>query len=393
MRAAVLTAGDPLDIRTWSGTPYFMTKALQGAFPDLLAVRSPRPPWFQYLRRVTRKATFGRIDIAWSYALARHSAYLLAEQLRAERIDVALAIGNAPLSAFLADQLPTIHISDATAPLMREYYAEFIRLPKALAKTAYQLDRLSVLRSRACLFSTEWAAQSAIRDYGANPSHIHAIPWGANIDAEPTSSQEARELSNVCHLVFIGVDWERKGGALAVDTAKHFAAAGRPVKLHIIGANPELRQPSESIIVHGFINKGSAEGRVQFDRIMKQASFLFVPTRQDCSPMVFAEANSYGVPVITTSTGGVADVVHEGVNGHLLPIDAKADAYADLIWAVWADQSRYNRLRNSSRRRFTDVLNWKSWLSAAIPIINEAAGARPPAASEHPPYRPLYGTN
>ena len=114
--------------------------------------------------------------------------------------------------------------------------------------------------------------------------------------------------------------------------------------------------------MHGFINKGSAEGRVQFDRIMKQASFLFVPTRQDCSPMVFAEANSYGVPVITTSTGGVADVVHEGVNGHLLPIDAKADAYADLIWAVWADQSRYNRLRNLSRRQnaFTHVLNWKS---------------------------------
>ena len=50
--------------------------------------------------------------------------------------------------------------------------------------------------------------------------------------------------------------------------------------------------------------------------------------------MVFPEANSYGVPVITTDTGGVADVVHEGVNGHLLPIDARADAYADLLETV-----------------------------------------------------------
>jgi len=48
--------------------------------------------------------------------------------------------------------------------------------------------------------------------------------------------------------------------------------------------------------------------------------------------MVFPEANSYGVPVITTRTGDVPHVVHEGVNGHLLPVEATADAYADLIW-------------------------------------------------------------
>ena len=31
---AVLAAAEPLNIRTWSGTPYFMTEALQNKFPD-----------------------------------------------------------------------------------------------------------------------------------------------------------------------------------------------------------------------------------------------------------------------------------------------------------------------------------------------------------------------
>jgi len=374
MRLAVLAAADPLNIRTWSGTPYFMTKTLQAQFPDLLPVRTPRPVWFQYLRRVARKATAGRIDISWSYTLALWNATHLASRLKAERVDVALSIGNAPLSAFLAEQLPTIHVSDATVPLMRDYYAEFSRLPKVLAHSAWQLDSMSVLRSRACLFSTEWAARSAIRDYGADPSRVHVIPWGANIDhPREVSLDDRTTATNVCHLVFIGVDWDRKGGAIAVAAAMRLSAAGHGVKLHIIGAKPDLLQKTDTIIIHGFMNKGTEDGRLEFDRIMRQAAFLFVPTRQDCSPMVFPEANSYGVPVITTMTGGVPDVVQEGINGHLLPIDATADAYADLIWTIWSDQARYDRLRKSSRNRFDQVSNWNSWLSAAAPVIQEAA--------------------
>jgi glycosyltransferase involved in cell wall biosynthesis len=380
MRVAVLAAADPTNIKTWSGTPYFMTRALQSEFPDLFSVRFPRPQWIQRLRRVGRKVTGGRIDIAWSYNLAQWSAAALAKQLRSERVDLALSIGNAPLSAFLADQLPTVHISDATVPLMLDYYAEFARLPKTLTNAAYRLDRLSVLRSRASLFSTEWAARSAIRDYGADPAMVHAIPWGANIDGDPIRDGKAAPSGEMCHLVFIGVDWERKGGALAVEAANKLAAAGHAVKLHVIGASPNLPRTSDSVIIHGFINKGTPEGRAKFNDIMGQAAFLFVPTRQDCSPMVFPEANAYGMPVITTHTGGVPDVVHEGVNGHLLSLDAPAAAYADLIWKIWSDRSRYNRIRMSSRARFTEVLNWNSWLSRAVPIIKAAANS----AIRHP---------
>jgi glycosyltransferase involved in cell wall biosynthesis len=106
---------------------------------------------------------------------------------------------------------------------------------------------------------------------------------------------------------------------------------------------------------------------------MAEASFLFVPTRQDCSPMVFAEANSYGVPVISTRTGGVPDVVHEGENGHLLPPSAGAEEYAHLIWAIWSDRERYNCLRKSSWRRFNETLNWDSWLKGLLPILNAAS--------------------
>lgn len=373
MRVAVLAAADPLSIHTWSGTPYFMTKALEAKFPDLLPVRTPRPAWFQYLRRASLKATAGRLDLAWNCTLARWNANHLSVRLKAERINVAVCIGVSPLSAFLATHLPTVHVSDATVPLMLNYYAEFSRLPRMLAQNAWTLDSMSVLRSRACLYATNWAASSAVRDYGAHPSHVHAISWGANVYAKEVPSDNCVVPKDVCHLVFIGLDWKRKGGAIAVATAMQLATAGHPVKLHIVGAKPEISLKTDSIIVHGFVNKGTKEGRLKFDRIMRQAAFLFVPTRQDCFGIVFPEANSYGIPVISTRTGGVADVVHEGINGHLLGIDATADAYAELIWAIWSDRPRYERLRNSSRARFDDALNWGRWATTIAPIIKDAA--------------------
>jgi glycosyltransferase involved in cell wall biosynthesis len=253
---------------------------------------------------------------------------------------------------------------------MRDYYSEFSRLPAQLVANAWQLDRDSVRHSRACLFPTEWAASSAIRDYGAEPSQVHVIPWGANIDADEHSDYQPMISRDVCHLVFIGVDWQRKGGDIAVAAARRLVDLGYKVKLHIIGATPNLREHADSIIVHGFIDKRTEEGRRLFRSLMKQAALLFVPTRQECYGMVFPEANSFSVPVITTRTGGLSDVVVEGANGHMLPIAATADEYATLIWSIWSDPDRYSRLRKSSWEQFAQRLNWNSWVARASEIID-----------------------
>ncbi len=382
MKLGVVASADPLDVTTWSGTPYYLARALLPRFPDLVVVRTPRPIWYRYLRPLVRRATRGVVDIYWSRWLAALHAKQVMRQLKKDQVDAVLCIGNAPLSAYIAERFPTIHVSDATVPLMRNYYVEFSRLPRLLADNARTLDGDSVRRSRACLFPTEWAANSAIRDYGADPSRVHVIPWGANIDADEYPDFEPTVQRDTCHLVFIGVDWERKGGGIAVAATRRLADAGHKVKLHIVGAAPTLPEQGGPIELHGFINKGTEQGRETFRSLMKIATFLFMPTRHECFGMVFPEANSFGVPVISTATGGVPCVVHEGINGHLLSIDATEEEYAELIWSIWSDALRYERLRNSSREQFCHVLNWNSWVARAAEIIESAAWQ--PAANTEP---------
>lgn len=327
------------------------------------------------MRRLVRKATGGAIELSWIKFVAKMHADRIARALERERVDAAISIANSPLSAYLARRFPVIHLSDATVPIMRDYYQEFARLPKFLAEAALELDRDTVRYSRVSLYPTEWAATSAVNDYGANRSRVHVIPWGCNLEKNDIPSDTTYVRSDQCNLVFIGVDWMRKGGDIAIDAFERLLDLGCPVLLDIIGAKPNLQERRRSIryvAEHGFINKGTPDGLSLFQSIMRKASFLFVPTRQDCYGLVFAEASAHGVPVIATRTGGVPGVVEDGVNGYLLDLDAAADKYAELIQKVWSDEALYRRLRKSSRVRFEQILNWDSWVARAAPIIDAA---------------------
>jgi len=88
--------------------------------------------------------------------------------------------------------------------------------------------------------------------------------------------------------------------------------------------------------------------------------------------MVFSEGNAFGMPGISTDTGGVSSVIAEGVNGHLLPLEAGPQAYADLIEKVWGDQEKYISLRKTSRQQYEQVLNWKTWASQSAALIRAA---------------------
>ena len=88
---------------------------------------------------------------------------------------------------------------------------------------------------------------------------------------------------------------------------------------------------------------------------------MILPTRSDCVPMVLAEANAFGLPVVTTQTGGIPSIVREGENGFMLPLSARGSDYAKVIAEIYLDDQRYAKLVTSSRAAFDARLNWDAW--------------------------------
>src|SRR5260370_21070462 len=88
---------------------------------------------------------------------------------------------------------------------------------------------------------------------------------------------------------------------------------------------------------------------------------MILPASNDFVPMVFSEASAFGLPVITTNTGGVPGIITEGENGFMLPLSARGPEYADLIAGIYRDDQRYAELVASTRAAFEKRLNWDAW--------------------------------
>jgi glycosyltransferase involved in cell wall biosynthesis len=110
-----------------------------------------------------------------------------------------------------------------------------------------------------------------------------------------------------------------------------------------------------------FLDKNDERQTREIEKLYRMADFLILPTRADCTPFVFGEANAFGLPVITTDTGGIASVICNGENGYMLPLAAQGGDYADLIANIYRDEQRYRQLAHCSRAAFEERLNWDTW--------------------------------
>jgi glycosyltransferase involved in cell wall biosynthesis len=113
--------------------------------------------------------------------------------------------------------------------------------------------------------------------------------------------------------------------------------------LHVAGG-PSDRGYAET--VERRIGEGGLEGRVTLlghldtRRMLEeysQAALLVLPSAQETSPMVIAEAMAAAVPVVATRVGGVAHLVQENRSGYLVEV-GDIDTLAQRIGALLADE-------------------------------------------------------
>jgi len=372
----VVGSGDPYDVKLFSGTARSMTLAIERRFGDVAVIRNPRRRGFATFRKIVRRITRGRVDpILWS-ALARNDARRLKRKIAALRPRAVVSIANSVLTAELGREFPVIHVSDTTFALMVEFYDSFRSLDSRTARAGEAIEQAAIRHAAAVTVSSPWAARSVREHYGKPAEAVHVAAWGCNIPhvgAEAVPPDPA--AGGTCRLLFIGLDWTRKGGDIVLDTARRLAAAGFDFQIDIVGARPPDAVDLPQIKVHGLLRKSDPAQNAVLIGLLAEASLLFLPTRQDCTPMVFAEANASGVPAIASDVGGVNGVIAHGENGLLLPADAGGAEFAAAIMRLWADWPAYLALRASSRKAYEERLNWDAWSARLAAVVD---GITPP---------------
>jgi glycosyltransferase involved in cell wall biosynthesis len=264
--------------------------------------------------------------------------------------------------AFLRTSLPFVFFDDGSIPAMAESFPTMMHLWPHNLQGLYRAERLVLEKCLYACYASDWAAEGALRYYGkAFASKIKVIPWGANMDVKRDQAEidsiVRQRRHDVCRLLFVGVDWERKGGPLAVAVTDELNRRGMRAELSIVGCRPG-GVTSESVRVHGFVSKRLSEGAAFLDRLYRDSHFFMMPSQGEPYGIVYVEACSYGLPVIAKNVAGPATIVRPDRNGFLFSDDASPGVYADWIERTWRDRAAYDVLCRSSFREYESRLNW-----------------------------------
>ncbi|HEX6095629.1 MAG TPA: glycosyltransferase family 4 protein [Thermoanaerobaculia bacterium] len=256
--------------------------------------------------------------------------------------------------------VPVVVVADQVFPSALGSYLQ--RVFARYRRQGLAQEREALAHCAAASFPTREAADAAVRDCGADPARVHVIPWGANLLAEPPRDEIERAVRgrarDACSLVFIGREWERKGGALVLATLDELRKRGVPAQLTIIGVTPPEPVP-DGVRIIPFLDKQTPAGWQEFSAIMDAAHLLLVPSRAEAYGQVYCEAAAFGVPSVANSVGGVPSLVCDGRTGIL--VDPETATPADIaarIADLWSDRAAYEAMAFAAREDYERRLNW-----------------------------------
>ena len=383
MRVGFVTDQDPADVGGWSGINTFMSRAVAEAGAEIVPLHGFRRP--APLAALAKKA-WVHLVLRRYYELRRDPGVLRRYAAQVERrarlsgVGALLSTGT-HLTADCRPGCPLFFLTDATVPALFAIYPGYERFSKIGYAEALASEKRAVVNATAMIFSSDWAARSAVEDLGADPRKVHVVPCGANFQREPSRGEvlaaAAVRSREKMVLLFAGVDWRRKGGAKALAVGRALAAAGARVELHVMGVDQraaggdaETKSAGLTVTWHGRISKAEPEGMRRIERLFSETHFLLLPTVADCTPMVFAEANAFAVPVVTHRTGGVPTMIRDEKNGRMFSLDSSAQEQAGWMMALWRDAGRYRAMAEASRDEYESRLNWRSSATRVMALIS-----------------------
>lgn len=374
---------DPEDKQFWAGSAAHVISGLRKAGQIVTSVGDLVPR----LRRVIRASLFHayRIFRNLHYHPDRHdlvTRFYTAignRRLRQHRDADAILTVSAAFAAYLDVPQPIFVLLDATWGQIVEMYPYFAadRQPEHIVRAGYELDKKAFSKPNLHLVMTSaWAADRAISEGGMDPRRVHILPFGANFTEEPSRDSvmqaAAARTGEHCHLLFVGREFVRKGGPIAVEIARALNALGTPATLHVVGCSPE-NMPA-FVKVHGMLKKEIPEQMAQLQHLYATSDFFVMPTRAEAQGIVFNEAAAYALPVAATDVGGVGTVVQSDW-GILLPLEASANEYAVWLRDAFQDRARYRMLSGNARNDFEARLSNQVYTQKLIAIIRTTLDA------------------
>ncbi|GHU81679.1 hypothetical protein FACS189415_0510 [Bacteroidia bacterium] len=372
IKIGVIGYFSPFDRRSYSGTLYKLCESLTQRGAEITWIPVKLNLFYRCYNKIasTVCAFFHK---KFLFEHTRFGAFLISKSLNKKLIkqsDLLLTPFSSSAIYGLKKSKPIIHFSDCTFTLLVDYHPYFYGLHPAVIKQGIAIEQRAFDKADALVLASDWARDSAVKDFGQPEEKVFVSEMGANIDNQDIVYSE-KNIGDTLHLLFLGVVWKWKGGDIAVETCKQLNERGIKSVLHIVGitgldAAVATLPYIDSV---GFLNKNDPEQYQKLVECLRISNCLLLPTLAECAGHAFCEASANGLPVFSHRTGGTGSYVLDGRNGYLLPLGSTGKDFADKIEECYKS-GELLKMSETARDVYKEKLNWEVWSDKMEKILN-----------------------
>lgn len=191
--------------------------------------------------------------------------------------------------------------------------------------------------------------RSVIEDYSCSPDQVRCVYCGSNVQVKEDEVFAESRFSKK-NILFVGVDWQRKGGPVLVNAFKRVLEVYPEASLTIAGCSPKVDLPNCKVL-----------GKVSLAEVKacyNQASVFCLPSLLEPFGVAFLEAMAHKLPVVATNIGAIPDFIHEGRNGYL--VNPNNDRrMADSLIRLLGSESKCKSFGEYGSRLFWERYTWE----------------------------------
>jgi glycosyltransferase involved in cell wall biosynthesis len=165
----------------------------------------------------------------------------------------------------------------------------------------------------------------------------------------------------------------QKGHDFLIPAIPHLIKAFPGLKFVWVGEGEKKEELGELLRAYGIADQVLLLGhRSDIPDLLQAADLFVLPTYYEGQPFALLEAMAYGLPLITTNTDGIPEVIQHKVHGLLTRKGDSADLLESIRWALQHPEEM-QQMAGEARRRVKDFSGEKM-LEQTLNLLKELAG-------------------
>jgi glycosyltransferase involved in cell wall biosynthesis len=279
--------------------------------------------------------------------------------------------GLADLTASLVGPRPFV-LTYHTGPMRKD------RLVDDLLVRAYSrlvLPR-TLRRADAIITGSDWVRSTLPEEFRAKAVTVHP-----GVDPEVFAPGEPRGDRAPVRALFVGTLEQAtryKNLPDLLRAVRSLLDGGTAITLRVVGdggARADHERLARSLGLTGHVTFAGSLAGAALTAEYRESSFLVLPTLFDSFPTVLAEAMACGRPVISTTTGGIAELVTSGVDG-LLVTPGDLPGLTAAMKTLSDDPDLRDRLGTRARQNVASRLSWEHQARRTIDVLSGVSRGR-----------------